>query len=390
MVVTQVIRQLLPEKRISTSPKNFNSEIGLILSLYEIENYDTSINTLFSIFWKILFKTLFLGKYPDIYVLEYGIDHPHDMKYLTSILKVDISIFTKLDYVHVENFSSIEAIWYEKFLLMKTTRERSYLNYLDEYAKSHGEWLKSEVMYFNTGTLLPENLVYRVENQKVYLDFTLDSLSVTTNLLGQENTAYIALGIDIASYISGKSFESSLRFELDLQPGRFWVYPVWENVFVDSTYNAAPESMRVMIENTKILKGKLVPDYKLGFCIGDMRELGDISGESHKKLVSYLLDADFIFIVGFEMKSYLVPELLRNNYKWLLKEYISSRDAGKELKTYLESIGNKSVILFKWSQNTIFTEEALKEVLWWENSWYELVRQSRDWMEKKEVFFSKK
>jgi UDP-N-acetylmuramyl pentapeptide synthase len=78
-----------------------------------------------------------------------------------------------------------------------------------------------------------------------------------------------------------------------------------------------------------------------------MRELGENSENAHRSLVSSLLDADFIFTVGPEMKTYVVSELLKNNFKGLLKDFTSSREAGKELKTYLESIGNKSVILFK-------------------------------------------
>ena len=206
----------------------------------------------------------------------------------------------------------------------------------------------------------------------------------------KENLAYILIGIDIANFISAWSVHQDIHhFDLSLQPGRFNTFSLNTNILIDSSYNAAPESMKVMIENTKNLRNILVSNDKLGFCIGDMRELGELSGESHKNLVPLLLEADFIFTVWPEMKSYLIPELLKNNYKGLIKDYLSSREAGKELKIYLESIGNKSVILFKWSQNTIFMEEALKEVLWDQVSQWELVRQSDDWKKKKEVFFWK-
>jgi UDP-N-acetylmuramyl pentapeptide synthase len=43
-------------------------------------------------------------------VLEYGIDAPGDMDYLTSIVKPDYGIFTKLDFVHAQFFNNKEEI----------------------------------------------------------------------------------------------------------------------------------------------------------------------------------------------------------------------------------------------------------------------------------------
>ncbi len=89
------------------------------------------------------------------------------------------------------------------------------------------------------------------------------------------------------------------------------------------------------------------------------------------------------------MRTYVASELLKSNFKGLLKSFSSSREAGKELKVYLESRENKSIILFKGSQNTIFVEEALKEVLDNESDKNKLVRQEVFWREKKEQFFDK-
>jgi UDP-N-acetylmuramyl pentapeptide synthase len=149
MIVTQVLKQLLPEKKIYTSPKNFNSEIGLILSIFQIESYEPNISNLLGLFFKILYSILFPKNTPDIFVLEYGIDHPHDMKFLTMISKADIAIFTKLDAVHSAYFKSIEDIGNEKFLLMKSARKRVYLNALDDYCRGHAENLRPEVRFYN-------------------------------------------------------------------------------------------------------------------------------------------------------------------------------------------------------------------------------------------------
>ena len=169
MVVAEVLQQLISQKKIYTSPKNFNSEVGLILSIFQIESYEPTAAHILSIFFKIFFQTLFPKNTPDILVLEYGIDHLHDMKYLTAISKADIAIFTKLDAVHGANFRSIEAIGVEKFLLMKGARKRVYLNGLDDYCRTHAENLGAEVKFYNQGNLEVERTTYEVEEGKAYL-----------------------------------------------------------------------------------------------------------------------------------------------------------------------------------------------------------------------------
>jgi UDP-N-acetylmuramyl pentapeptide synthase len=46
-----------------------------------------------------------MSKIYDIIILEYGIDHPSDMDFLLKIAKPNISIFTKLDLIHLSNFN---------------------------------------------------------------------------------------------------------------------------------------------------------------------------------------------------------------------------------------------------------------------------------------------
>jgi len=67
----------------------------------------------------------------------------------------------------------------------------------------------------------------------------------------------------------------------------------------------------------------------------------------------------------------------------MYKNYISSTEAGKFLKKFLEEQDDKYLILFKGSQNTIFTEETLKQVLKNKEDEKKLVRQTSFWLKKK-------
>ncbi|MDD3646625.1 MAG: Mur ligase family protein [Candidatus Gracilibacteria bacterium] len=371
MIIYQVLQKYLKDKTIYTSPKNFNSELGIIFSIFRIEKYNPSIFSLIKIIFVVIKKTIFSHRYYDILVLEYGVDHPGDMDFLLSIIKPDISIFTKLDYIHAENFSSKEAIGQEKFKLIKATKKKTYLNNDDEFLSTNYNSIKIEKEFFNTKLLASK---YEKHWASIFSKIIFDGKNIKTNILGKENHLYIELAykilLDFGVDIVGEQF-----LELQNQPGRFSIFPgIKDSILIDSTYNAGPESMKVMIENTIELRDKLFPDYKLGFVIGDMRELGDVSENEHKKLYKLVEDKDLIVSIGKETKESFPEEI---------KNFTNSHDAGVYLKDFLLSKSDKYLILFKGSQNTIFIEETLKQVLKDKSFEKNLVRQDKIWIEKK-------
>ena len=76
MIIFQVLEQIQTEKKIYTSPKNFNSELGLIFSIFMIESYNPSIKNLLKATYTIFVISLFGRKKYDVLVAEYGIDSP--------------------------------------------------------------------------------------------------------------------------------------------------------------------------------------------------------------------------------------------------------------------------------------------------------------------------
>tara|TARA_B110000977_G_C10816574_1_gene392446 strand:- start:261 stop:632 length:372 start_codon:yes stop_codon:yes gene_type:complete len=102
-VITQVLEQIYPSQsplikgrgssgrhKIYTSPKNYNSELGLIFSIFCIEEYKPSMKNLLKISWSIFKMSVLQKKKYDILVAEYGIDTSGDMDFLLSIMKPDI------------------------------------------------------------------------------------------------------------------------------------------------------------------------------------------------------------------------------------------------------------------------------------------------------------
>ncbi|MCP4523600.1 MAG: hypothetical protein GY828_05285 [Candidatus Gracilibacteria bacterium] len=385
MIITQVLQQLLPEQRISTSPKNFNSELGIVFSIFEITDYTPSVQSLFKNTAKIIQKVLF-GKEPyDMIVLEYGLDKPGDIAYLTSIVEPDFGIFTKLDMVHGEFFSDKEAIGREKRILLEKTKHKIYLGAGDLYLEKIFPELHGEKQFFPH----VENIKFEKKGEIIHSLFEFGGKQINSNLFGKENLEYVALACQIFLDMGNDLHRDIYHFQLINQPGRFQLFSgIGESMLIDSTYNAAPASMKKMIENTFLLQKGIFSDYKVGLIIGDMRELGETSAGYHLGLNDDVIHADLVYCIGNEIDP-LYQALEIQQFGGILKKFTNSQNAGQELKTYLESTDDKYLLLFKGSQNTIFTEEALKEVLKNPEDKKTLVRQTTDWLEKKEKFFEK-
>lgn len=372
MIVFQVLQKYLLDKNIYTSPKNFNSELGLIFSVFKIEKFTPWILSLIKISFKIIFKALFSWKKYDIILLEYWIDHPGDMDFLVNIVKPNISIFTKLDSIHIENFSSKNDIWNEKFKLINSTKNKTYLNFDDEYLKLKFEELNIDKEFFNKIKL--ESKYYK-DWKKILSKINFNNKVIKTNILWNENFLYIELAYLILNNFWVNISNNDESLELENQFWRFNIFSwIKDSILIDSTYNAWYESMKKMIENIRVLKNTIYKDYKLWFVIWDMRELWNFSKEEHEKLYLKLKDNDLLISIWKETKKYF-PENIKN--------FSSSKDAWIYLKSLLYKNSYKYIILFKWSQNTIFTEEALKQVLLNKVDENKLVRQDELWLNKK-------
>ncbi len=130
LIVAESLKKLLPQESIYTSPKNYNSDIGLSLSILGIESYRPSIDGAITVSIEALKKSLFPGVgNPSLLVLEYGIDKPGDMDELLQIAVPDIAIFTSIDLVHAANFPDGKTgIYNEKMKLLKAAKDTIFLS----------------------------------------------------------------------------------------------------------------------------------------------------------------------------------------------------------------------------------------------------------------------
>ena len=152
MIIDDILQANLGNQlSIYTSPKNFNGELGMSLSIFQIESRTPSVSGMIATLKTILNKLKSsAGKPYDILILEYGIDRPMEMEFLCSICKPHISVLTKLDAVHSLQFGTAEDIATEELKLQKNTLLKCYINTSDEHGMTLAPSLRKEVKYYDT------------------------------------------------------------------------------------------------------------------------------------------------------------------------------------------------------------------------------------------------
>ena len=86
-------------------------------------------------------------------------------------------------------------------------------------------------------------------------------------------------------------------------------------MLIDSSYNASPKSMSMVIDTVVRLRREVYHDFDLIYCLGDMRELGDFSESEHRQLASQIAQsADAVYLLGQWTTSVLYDELEKLGY----------------------------------------------------------------------------
>jgi len=407
MIIYQTLYKFINTKKIYTSSKNFNGELWLSLSIFQIEEFNPSIFWSVSTFLKIIWKTLFWENPYDILILEYGIDRPWEMDFLLEIVQPNIGVFTAIDSVHSEQFGDPSKIAHEEKKMIQNTLEFAFLNIDDEYAMSlintiDIDYLSYQTQWYDSKWDISfENEVFKYENDKLLVDFDLKvkdkNIKISTNLVWKAHYGYIWVALAILDIVNYREWVTSIFDKFDdlfldykLQSGRFSVLDWQEkSILFDSTYNSSPLSVQKILNTVHNIKKDIFPDREIWLMLWDMRELWDLTESDHRRVAAYVHSiADRVFLVWDSMQQYMLDELEKIWYDMNLVEHFSdSIQLWEHVKTELIKSDKPKLIVWKGSQNTIFLEEAIKILLENQKDIENLTRQSDRWMDKKTKYF---
>jgi UDP-N-acetylmuramoyl-tripeptide--D-alanyl-D-alanine ligase len=374
---------------VRTNIKNYNNEIGLPLTVLGEKSAGRNIFGWLMIFWHALELIMFQKKYPEVLILEMGVDRIGDMKYLTDMVPVDIGIITKISQVHLEYFKTLENIAKEKSMLVRRLKPGGYgiLNIDDQRVCEMKNVVNGRFISFGLNN---EAQVRAVEIDSSYRNGKVAGLSFKLiyngavvpvflpNILA-EHFVYSALAAASVGVIMELNLleisEALTDFNSPLGRMRL-IAGVSGSQIIDDTYNASPESTIAALKALTKIENK---KRKIAV-LGDMLELGDYEKEGHQKVGKEVVESliDLLVVVGDRAKI-IANAALELGFKGEVKFFINSQSAGEYLVGQLVA---GDLVLVKGSQG-IRMEKTVKKIMEQPQEAKKLlVRQDESWQKR--------
>ncbi|HPJ80312.1 MAG TPA: Mur ligase family protein [Candidatus Portnoybacteria bacterium] len=313
-----VFKNHFGEKRVRKNEKNYNNEIGVPLTIFNLETGGNSIlkwiPKFIKIFWMIIFKI----EYPDFLVLEMGADKPKDIEYLLNFVEHRVGVITAIGEipVHVEFFESPEKVVEEKRKIITKLDKNgvAILNYDDERVRKMGDSIDAKVLTYG----LSEKADIKATNYELKLllnekniselNFKLDfgGSSVPAkliNVLGVQHlySALAATAVGITFNINLVEISQALREVVPISGRMHLIKGIKNSIIIDDSYNAALLSMEAGLDALKVFQNSSANEIKRRkiAVLGDMLEIGKYSEQAHIQVGKKAGEiADMIFAIG--------------------------------------------------------------------------------------------
>jgi UDP-N-acetylmuramoyl-tripeptide--D-alanyl-D-alanine ligase len=375
LAIAELVGQNL---RVLHQAGNYNDRVTVPLVLFE-----QTEPSLFNVFgWLRIFgENAARVHHPfpyDVVVLELGTDGPGQMEQF-AYLKPDIGVLTGVAAEHMENFKTLDAVATEELTIFEFSK-RMLVNGDDIAGKYMGG---REFAEYSTITNVARNYYARperqtLEGQVLHIEFPAGSFSATVQYLGHQGAKFAVAAAAVADML-GLDERDIVKGLERLKPfaGRMQVLEgIKGATIIDDTYNASPLAVKAALD---VLYAQSDAKQRIAI-LGGMNELGEHAHAAHTEVGEYC-DADkltMIVTIGADAERWLAPVAKRNGCE--VHSFKHPADAGRFVAQHLE---DGAIVLAKGSQNGVFAEEAVKQLLAHPADSARLVRQSKYWLRRK-------
>jgi len=276
----------------------------------------------------LFYKLLYYVPKQQINVIEAGIGRPKDMEEILFNLPVyDISILTNIDYVHSENFISLNEIAKEKCKLLNNTAEGGLIIYNGDI-----ELIKKNITGRNNSSCLvsktskTEFFIKSVESnlEKFMMNFIFEEKEYHILITNKNYILPTFLAYNFAyAIIVGTRYNIPLntiinRFNsFELPAGRCNIVKgIYGSQIIDSSYNSSYVPLSNMIAFIDGIPGKKC------LILSDMLHLGEIESEYYHRISMELNSTriDYIILIGSLFKKYVSEYLHYEHYTELIRD----------------------------------------------------------------------
>ena len=376
--------------RVRLHEGNHNAELSAPLAILGIE-YPQSLKSIGT--WLAVFKAAKARiREPadvDVIVQEVGSDGIGQVPHFGTYAKPHIAVVTAVSAEHMQAFKTLDAVAAEE-LSAANFSEYALINRDNIEGKYAPDLTNAKINTY--GTTDAAEFHFAQDDFSLGKGFTglfyargeFDiSIKIDLNIVGEHSiraavaagAVGVRLGMTVDEIRSGMAKIRAVNGRMSVLRG------VNETILIDDTYNSSPLAAAAALQTLYALS---VPQRIA--VLGSMNELGDTSAAEHEAIGKLCDPNDLAHVVtvGEEAEKYLAPAARANGCH--VVSFKTALEAGAYAHKVLEQ---GAAILFKGSQGGIFLEEAVKIVLHSTDDEDKLVRQSAEWIQTKQAFFSK-
>ncbi len=382
------IGTVLNEKlRVRLHEGNHNSELSAPLAILGVD-YPGDIRKLGH--WHVVFKAIKQRIHQpsdvDVIVQELGTDGVGQIPHFGKYLNPDIAVITSVAPEHMEFFKTLDAVAAEE--LSAANFSKVALINRDDIPGIYAADISNPNLNTYGTTDVAE---YRFDTNDYNPQdgfsglFTAPELGMaipaTLNLVGEHSIrSAVAAGAVAAKLgLSGEEIAKGLA-KVRAVNGRMNILRGIKNsTIIDDSYNSSPLAVASALRSLYQMN---VPQ-KIAV-LGSMNELGASTEIEHVALAKLCdpTQLDYVVTVGDAAEQFLAPAAMANRCQ--VASFKSSIEAAGFVHKILEP---GAAVLFKGSQGGIFLEEGIKVLLHSTEEEDRLVRQSPEWLAKKQKFF---
>jgi UDP-N-acetylmuramyl pentapeptide synthase len=374
---------------VRSNEENYNNEIGIPLTIIGVKSGKSSMIGWIKVGIKWLWVMVSPARYPEVLVLELGIDRPKDMKYLMSFLPVSIGVMTNVSSSHLEFFKTVGHIAKEKGVLLQSlpAEGTAIVCADDALAMKASRKTKARVISYGISQearVRAENITiesHDAEHRGCYFKVKIDGKTLPVHIpkvVAEHHILAVLAGFSVGIALKIPLLDLVVRAQsFQSLPGRMRLIEGYKHSFLlDDTYNASPASLRAALATLKQFNTSVKR-----VVLGDMLELGSESETAHTEVAEWIIDAGVseVTLVGSRMllasKALYKKGFDTKHCQWF-ENPLAAMDIVREM------IRAGEVILVKGSQG--MRMEKVTEVLLAhpEEASLLLCRQSSDWKRK--------
>jgi alanine racemase len=297
--IKEWLSQLILDRQVVKSPKSYNSQTGVALSLWQIRDSDQ------------------LG------IFEAGISKVGEMAALEKMIKPNIGLFTMIGDAHAEGFENTDQKLFEKLLLFKDAKAIIFEEDDIIVSLAIREWYEDKELYSwgwseHSTLFVIKDMKQTQHGTEIKIHYNNQILKFQLPFVEKASidnalhclAALFVVGVSIEDTKAGLLHLHNLPMRLELKNG------INGSILVNDTYNADIQSFRMamdFVEQQAGLREKVV-------VISDFLQTGLTQSELNQALADIINKHKVKYVIGIGniveyLKNFLNPDVSFKHFK---------------------------------------------------------------------------